>query len=89
MENIIGDLVMKWPKVQGRKKTITAKEIREGFMEKLVFELDLSGLGARTEGWGDRRRRFHIQRAQIARLQSQEIWIWKSKQFSVARAWRA
>lgn len=58
-------------------------------MEKVVFESGLLALGARIEVWWDGRGPFHLQRAQTARLQSQEIWTWKSKQFSLAGAWSA
>lgn len=40
-------------------------------------------------GGEERRGLFHTQRAPIARLQSQEIWTGKSKQFRLAGAWSA
>ena len=58
-------------------------------MEKVLFELDLLGLEARSGGRADTGGPFHIQRAQTARLRSQEIGPRKSKQFSLAGAWRA
>lgn len=41
------------------------------------------------DGGEERRGLFHTQRAPIARLQSQEIWTGKSKQFRLAGAWSA
>lgn len=54
-------------------------------MEEVVFELDPLGLGVAGDGRGPT----HIQRAQMVRLRSQEIWTWKSKQLSLAGAWSA
>lgn len=70
--------------VERWKKAISAKGSEEASWRKWYLSWIFEDWGL-----GDGRGLFHTQRAQIARLRSQETWTWKSKQFSLARAWGA